>query len=78
MWARTAHNAGMRGKRRGILQPVEAPPACQDCTDPGVVYFAGELYCGHCALTRLIRALQAEVAEDEIGLASDDEALVEH
>lgn len=55
----------MRG-RKGVRSPQidEAPPSCHDCRDEGVVYFAGILYCGRCALERLIRALRAEVDDD--------------
>lgn len=57
-----AHNAGVRG-RRGIRfhEVVAPPPACRDCADPGAFGFAGDLYCGRCALERLIGALRAEV-----------------
>ena len=38
----------------------------------GPVQFAGEFYCGRCALERLIRALHAEIADD----AADKRATV--
>lgn len=40
--------------------PVESIPPCGDCGDDAAVLFAGELYCGRCALRHLIIALQRE------------------
>ena len=56
-----AHNAGVRGRRGIRFHETVAPPACPDCADPGEVGFAGDLYCGRCALERLISVLRAEV-----------------
>ena len=60
-------------------ESIESPPVCRDCDDPGVVYFAGTLYCGRCALEHLVRALLAEVDTTEVGIRSvSDDILVEH
>ena len=51
---------------------MEQKSSCRDCADDGPVQFAGEFYCGRCALERLIRALHAEIADD----AADKRATV--
>ena len=45
---------------------MDRKPRCRDCPDSGAVCFVGELYCGRCALERLIRALHAEIADDVV------------
>ena len=50
----------------GSRGDMEHEAACRDCHDEGAVYFVGEIYCGRCALERLIRALQAEIADDPV------------
>ena len=59
-------------------EPIESPPVCRDCVDPGVVFFAGTLYCGRCALEHLVRALLAEVDAADVKVRSSDDILVEH
>ncbi len=62
--ARWEQNEVVRGRgesRWGDV--VDVPSVCTACDDEGAVYFAGVLYCGRCALERLITALRREVDE---------------
>lgn len=57
---------------------MDRRPTCRECADSGAVYFVGELYCGRCALERLIGALTAEIADDAVDeMATVSPVLVE-
>ena len=59
-----------------MREAVVAPPGCRDCVDLGEFQFAGDLYCGRCALERLVRALRAEIDAGEFDVELDGEGIL--